>query len=258
MRDVSASTSLQSTGSSEEGSSSRRNEERLAAVVGGAALFALAASDRSWRSISLAIAGAPLVWRGATGSWPTVPQAVRDVADRLPEPLPPTLEVTLTVNRPRQEVYAFWRRLENLPRFMRHLDSVTETGPSETGKSRSHWVGKSPVGTKVEWDAEIVEDREGLIVSWQSLPGSQIDNAGSVVFADATGGRGTMVRVHLDLDPPGGRVGRAIGSMLSSITKRQVHEDLRRFKSLLEAGEVPTTDGQPAGKRSMINPHNPF
>lgn len=250
MRDVSASTSLHSTGSAEEASSSRRNEERLAAVVGGAALVALAASDRSWRSISLAIAGAPLVWRGATGSWPTIPQTV---ADRMPEPIPPSIEVSLTINHPRQEVYAFWRRLENLPRFMRHLVSVTETGDR-----RSHWVGKSPVGTKVEWDAEIVEDREGQILSWQSLPGSQIDNAGSVLFSDATGGRGTVVRVHLDVDPPGGGLGRAVGRMLSPITKQQVHEDLRRFKSLLEAGEVPTTDGQPAGHRSMINPHNPF
>jgi uncharacterized membrane protein len=227
-------------------------------VVGGAALVALAARDRSWRSISLALAGAPLVWRGATGSWPTVPRAV---ADRLPDPLPPSIEVSLTVNRPRQEVYAFWRRLENLPRFMRHIDSVTETGDG-----RSHWVGKSPVGAnlgaKIEWDAEIVEDREGQVLSWQSLPGSQVDNAGSVVFADATGGRGTVVRVHLDLDPPGGGVGRAISRMLSPITKQQVHEDLRRFKNLLEAGEVPTTDGQPAGQRSkinsLINPHNPF
>jgi uncharacterized membrane protein len=222
----------------------------LAAVVGGAALVALAARDRSWRSIGLAIAGAPLVWRGATGHWPAVPQAV---ADRFPEQLPPSLEVTLTVNRPRQEVYAFWRRLENLPRFMRHLESVTETG-----NGRSHWVGKSPVGAKVEWDAEIVDEREGQVLSWRSLPGSQIDNAGSVVFEDAVGGRGTVLRVHLDLDPPGGGLGRAIGRMLSPLTKQQVHEDLRRFKSLIEAGEVPTTDGQPAGHRSLINPHNPF
>jgi uncharacterized membrane protein len=255
VRDVSASTSLQSTGYAEEGSSSRRNEERLAAVVGGAALVALAARDRSWRSIGLAIAGAPLVWRGATGAWPAVP---RTVADRLPEQLPPSIEVTLTVLRPREEVYAFWRRLENLPRFMRHLDSVTETSPSETGKSRSHWVGKSPVGAKVEWDAEIVEEREGQILSWQSLPGSQIDNAGSVLFEDATGGRGTVVRVHLALDPPGGGIGRALGRMLSPITKQQVQEDLRRFKNLIEAGEIPTIVGQPAGKRPAINPHNPF
>jgi uncharacterized membrane protein len=250
VRDVTASRSLQSTGFTEETSSFRRNEERLAAVVGGAALVALAARDRSWRSIGLAIAGAPFVWRGATGHWPTVPQAV---ADRMPEQLPPSVEVSLTVNRPRQEVYAFWRRLENLPRFMRHLDSVTETGDG-----RSHWVGKSPVGTKVEWDAEIVEEREGQILSWRSLPGSQVDNAGSVVFSDATGGRGTVVRVHFDVDPPGGGLGRALGRMLSPITKQQVHEDLRRFKSLIEAGEVPTTAGQPAGHRPMINPHNPF
>jgi len=251
VRDVTPSRSLQGTGLTEEVSSFRRNEEKLAAVVGGAALVALAARDRSWRSFSLAIAGAPLVWRGATGHWPTLPQAV---SDRLPEQLPPSIEVSVTVNSPRQEVYAFWRRLENLPRFMRHLDSVTETGDGR----RSHWVGKSPVGAKVEWDAEIVEEREGQILSWRSLPGSQIDTAGSVLFSDATGGRGTVVRVHLDVDPPGGGVGRAIGRLLSPITKQQIHEDLRRFKSLIEAGEIPTTAGQPTGHRSMINPHNPF
>jgi uncharacterized membrane protein len=219
-------------------------------VVGGAALVALAARDRSWRSLGLALAGAPLVWRGATGAWPTMPRAV---SDRLPESLPPSIEVSLTVLRPRQEVWEFWRRLENLPRFMRHLDSV-----QEIDGRRSHWVGKSPVGTQVEWDAEIVNEREGQILSWRSLPGAQVQNAGSVLFEDATGGRGTVVRVHLDVDPPGGGVGRAIGRMLSPITKHQVQEDLRRFKNLLEAGEIPTTEGQPAGRRPAINPHNPF
>jgi uncharacterized membrane protein len=243
--------SQQSTGlTGELPSSFRRNEERLAAVVGGAALVALAARDRSWKSIGLALAGAPFVWRGATGQWPTVPQAV---SDRLPEQLPPTVEVALTVNRPRQEVWDFWRRLENLPRFMRNLDSVTETG----GRS-SHWVGKTPVGTRVEWDAEIVEDNPGQLLSWRSLPGTQVQTAGSVFFEDATGGRGTVVRVELEIDPPGGGLGRAIGRFLSPFTTQQVHEDLRRFKNLLEAGEIPTIVGQSAGHRSAINPHNPF
>jgi uncharacterized membrane protein len=219
-------------------------------MVGGAALVALAARDRSWRSLGLALAGAPFVWRGATGAWPTMPQAI---SERLPESLPPSVEVSLTVLRPRQEVYEFWRRLENLPRFMRHLDSV-----QEIDGRRSHWVGKSPVGTRVEWDAEIVNERAGQILSWRSLPGAQVQTAGSVLFEDATGGRGTVVRVHLDVDPPGGGVGRAIGRMLAPITKHQVQEDLRRFKNLLEAGEIPTIEGQSAGRRPAINPHNPF
>jgi uncharacterized membrane protein len=226
----------------------------LAAVVGGAALVALAARDRSWRSLGLAVAGVPFLWRGATGHWPTIPRAASEyIAEHLPEPLPPSIEVSLTVLLPRQEVWRFWRRLENLPRFMRHLESV-----EEIDDRRSHWIGKSPVGAKVEWDAEIVNEREGQILSWRSLPGSQVENAGSVLFEEATGGRGTVVRVHLDLDPPGGGLGRTLGRMLAPLTKQQVQEDLRRFKSLLEAGEIPTTEGQPAGHRSAINLHNPF
>lgn len=223
-------------------------EARLAALVGGAALFTLAARDRSWRGLGLALAGAPLVWRGATGNWP-VPRAV---AERLPASMPATIETSVTVYRPRQEVWEFWSRLENLPRFMRHLESV-----EELDDRRSRWVGKSPVGLRVEWEAEIVDEREGHFLSWRSLPGTRVHNAGSVFFEDATGGRGTVVRVQMEVSPGNG-LGRAVGRALAPLTTLQVHEDLRRFKSLLEAGEIPTTDGQPAGRRSAINPHNPL
>lgn len=223
-------------------------EARLASLVGGAALLTLAARDRSWRGVGLALAGAPLVWRGATGSWP-VPRAV---AERLPEPTPIKIETSLTINQPRQELWEFWRKLENLPRFMRNLESV-----EDLGDGRSHWVGKSPVGLRVEWDAEIVDEREGAFLSWRSLPGSRIHNAGSVLFEDATGGRGTVVRVEMEISPGNG-LGRAVGRFLRPITSQQVHEDLRRFKNLLEAGEIPTNEGQPAGHRSAINPRNPF
>ena len=230
-------------------------EARLASLVGGAALITIAARDRSWRSLGLALAGAPLVWRGATGSWPAVPRAV---AQRLPESLssealPATVETSVTINRPRQELWEFWRKLENLPRFMRHLESVRELGDG-----RSHWVGKSPVGLRVEWEAEIVEERETRLLSWRSLPGSRVHNAGSVFFEDAVGGRGSTVRVVMEVSPGGGLGGRAVSKVLGPITNQQVHEDLRRFKSLLEAGEIPTTDGQPAGRRSAMNLHNPL
>jgi len=247
VQDIATSRSQQGTGTCEV--PSRRNEEMLATVVGGAALVALAARDRSWRSVGLALASAPLLWRGATGRWPALPKAV---AERLPEPQPPAVEVSLTINRPRQEAYAFWRRLANLPLFMRHLESV-----EETGNGRSHWVGK-PVGARVEWDAEIVAEREGELLSWRSLPGSEIETSGSVSFSDAIGGRGTVVRVRLEAGLPGGRVSRAVSHLLAPITKQQILQDLRHLRSLLEAGEIPTTDGQPTGHRPLINPHNPF
>lgn len=220
---------------------------RLAALVGGAALLTLAARDRSWRSAGLALAGAPLVWRGATGSWP-IHRTTTDAAEAVPAPI----EVSVTIDKPRQELWQFWRRLENLPQLMRHLERV-----EDHGNGRSHWYAKSPVGIHVDWEAQIVDEREGHFLSWSSLPDSRVHNAGSVFFEDDPAGRGTIVRVQMEATP-GNALGRAVGRVLSPVTERQVHEDLRRFKSLMEAGEIPTTDGQSAGRRSAINPHNPF
>lgn len=225
-------------------------EARLASLVGGAALITIAARDRSWRGVGLALAGAPLVWRGATGNWPIHRTAAEPAAEAEAAPAP--IEASLTIGRPRQELWEFWHSFEKLPQFMRHVESV-----QVLGDRRSHWIAKSPVGLRVEWDAEIVDEREGLFISWRSLPGSRVHNAGSVFFEDAPGGRGTIVRVQMEAQPGNG-LGRAVGRVLAPFTARQVHEDLRRFKSLMEAGEIPTTVGQPAGRRSAINPHNPF
>jgi uncharacterized membrane protein len=246
VREATALQPLPSTEPFEEGSYPS-TEARLAALVGGAALITLAARDRTWRGVGLALAGAPLVWRGATGNWPVQ----RTVTETSAETAPAPIETSLTIGRPRQELYDFWRQLENLPQFMRHLISVRKIDDR-----RSHWVGKSPVG-RVEWDAEIVSEREGYVLAWRSLPGSRAHNAGSVSFEDATGGRGTVVRVEMEASPGNG-LGRAVGRVFSGVTERQVHEDLRRFKNLMEAGEIPTTDGQSAGRRSALNLHNPF
>jgi uncharacterized membrane protein len=212
-------------------------------AVSGAVLVGYAFKQRSWKAAGVALAGAPLAYRQATGSWPL---------QRSEEALPVTVETSVTISKPREELYSFWRRLENLPRFMRHLDAVTESGDGI-----SHWVGRSPLG-KVEWDAEIVEEREGHLLSWRSLPGSQVHNAGSVFFESAPAHRGTIVRVSFELQPPAGPIGRAVGKVMSPMTEQQVKQDLRRFKNLMETGEIPTTDGQPAGKRPAINIHNPF
>lgn len=157
------------------------------------------------------------------------------------------IETTLIVNQTPQVCYEFWRKLENLPTFMRHLESV-----QATDDRTSHWVSKAPLGTHVEWDAEITEDRPGALLSWKSLPGSQIHNAGSVRFEEYVGGRGTLVLVNLVYDAPGGPMGAALARLLGEEPKVQVREDLRRFKQLIETGEIPTTRGQPAGRRSRI------
>lgn len=241
MREATALQSSQST--------THQQAERLAAILGGATLIAYAARNRSWRSIPLALAGAPLVWRGATGHWP-MPQAL---TRRAVEVEPAEIEANVTISRPRQELYDFWHSFENLPQFMHHVESV-----EELGDGRSRWVARSPLGRSVEWEAEILADQEGRLLSWRSLPGSQVQNAGTVVFEEATGGRGTMVTVQMEAAPAGNGLGRLLGRALAPITRQQVQEDLRRFKNLMEAGEIPTTEGQPAGHRSPINLHNPL
>jgi uncharacterized membrane protein len=213
---------------------------QAAMIAGGAALVALAARQRSWRTLGAAVAGAPLIFRGATGRWP-VPRALARRASEAVASAP--VEAAVTIDRPRAELYAFWRRLENLPRFMRYLEEVVDLGDN-----LSHWTGKSPLGFRVDWDAEIVEEREDQLLSWRSLPGSQIHNTGMVLFEDSPAGRGTVVRVSMELAAANG-FGQAFGKLLAPVTEQQVREDLRRFKQLMEAGEIPTTEGQPAGAR---------
>ncbi len=222
--------------------------KRVAAAVGGAALLGLAGRRRHHGLLGagLALAGAPLVYRGLTGRWPAL--AVRPAA-------PTQVEAAVTIARPAADLYAFWRKLENLPRFMHGVDAVIENG------RRSHWVGHLQFGLRPQWDAEIVEDLPGRLVSWRSMPGAQVHNAGVVLFEElggAAAGRGTVVRVIIDLVPNGAGLGRAVGRALRASTEQQVREDLRRFKCLMEAGEVPSTAGQPAGERSALDLHNPF
>jgi uncharacterized membrane protein len=143
----------------------------------------------------------------------------------------------LTINRPPAEVYGFWRDLENLPRFMRHLESVTTTAPG-----RSRWKVKGPAGTTVEWDAEIVEDRPSEVIAWRSLPGASVENGGFVRFRPAPGRKATEVKVHLEYHPPGGRLGSAIASLFGEEPGQQLQEDLRRFKQVMETGEIARSD----------------
>jgi uncharacterized membrane protein len=148
---------------------------------------------------------------------------------------------SVTVKRPRQEVYDFWRALERLPEFMIHLESVTITRDG-----RTHWVAKAPGGS-VEWDAEVIEDRPGELVSWQSIPGSNVPNGGSVRFADAPADRGTEIRVTLHYDPPGGSAGAMVAKLFGAEPSQQLLDDLRRFKQVMETGEVLRSEGSMAG-----------
>lgn len=157
-------------------------------------------------------------------------------------PGPLELKASTTVNLPPEEVYRFWRDLENLPRFMLHLRSV-----SEDDDGRTHWEANAPVRRKVRWDAEITRDEPGRRISWASLPGADIDSSGTVHFSPAPGDRGTEVRVVLHYDVPGGRVGRAVAKLFGEEPQQQVRDDLRRFKQVLETGDVVRTDALPHG-----------
>jgi uncharacterized membrane protein len=143
----------------------------------------------------------------------------------------------ITVGLPPEEVYRFWRDFTNLPRFMEHLESVRVD--SET---RSHWTARAPAGATVEWDAEIITDRPGELISWRSVDDADVPNTGSVRFAAAPGGRGTEIRVELRYDPPGGKLGTLVAKLFGEEPGQQVDGDLRRLKQVLETGDVMRSD----------------
>jgi uncharacterized membrane protein len=158
-----------------------------------------------------------------------------------------TVAKSITINSSPETLYRFWRNLENFPRFMRHLEEVTTTG-----ERTSHWVARAPAGARVEWDAEIVEDEANARIAWRTLPDSSVEHEGVVSFEAAPGGRGTVVRVSMSYVPPAGKLGVHVAKLFGEEPNLQIDGDLRRFKQLIETGEIATTEGQPSGRRSML------
>jgi uncharacterized membrane protein len=154
-------------------------------------------------------------------------------------------ETSIATTKSPEECYRFWRNVENLPRFMQNLESVRALD-----ERRFHWVAKGP--TRMEWDGEITEDRPGAALAWHTLEGAQVPNAGSATFEPVPHGRGTIVRLSIHYSPVGGRLTAGLAKLLRQDPQSQVREDLRRFKQLLETGEIATTRGQPAGRRSLM------
>ena len=150
---------------------------------------------------------------------------------------------SLTVRDTPERLYGFWRQLENLPSFMRHIESVTVID-----SQRSHWRVKGPADQAIGWDAEIINDIENELIAWRSLPGALVPNAGSVRFERLLGGHGTTVTVTLEYDPPGGLIGTAIASYLGADPDVQVAEDLQALKTVFERGEVPHIGAQWRGR----------
>jgi uncharacterized membrane protein len=187
-------------------------------------------------------------WRVATATVAVSGITVIDVVDsaaltRATDSAPGVrAKAAITVNRPVEEVYLFWHDFENLPQFMSHLQSVRVTGDR-----RSRWRAKAPAGTEVEWEAEIVGEAVNEFISWRSLNGSDVTNSGVVSFAPAPGGRGTEVRIELDYRAPGGKLGSVVAKLLGEEPSQQMREDLRRFKQVIEAGEVVRSEATPEG-----------
>lgn len=155
----------------------------------------------------------------------------------------------ITVSREREELYRFWRDFSNLPRFMTHLESV-----EVLDDRASRWRARAPAGTTVEWDAEIVEEREDELIAWRSLQHADVSNRGSVRFVPAPGGRGTEVHVELEYEPPGGKLGAIVAKLFGEEPGQQVETDLRRFKQVMEVGEVVHSDSSIHGRPHPARP----
>ncbi len=210
------------------------NFERIASAAIGAFLVfnSIKKIGRApLRSISRIAAGGALLYRGVSGYCPVYHKFEIDGSKT--ESV--NIRTNLVVNKPKHEVYHFWRRLENLPLFMKHLVSVTELD-----SRRSHWEAKFPEGNPItfKWDAEIVKDEEGSLLSWRSLPGSSIDNAGKVEFRDALGNRGTELRIMITYRPPAGNIGTNVARLFNPIFEKLVREDVQNFKSFIDAGSM--------------------
>lgn len=216
--------------------------ERLVSGLVGVALVALSLRKRRLRPILFPVA-AGLIARALTGRGP-IRRTLGGLTRREDRGSPVAsvgrgqgtkVEQSVTINRPVLEVYRFWRNFENLPRFMDHLEAVTVID-----ETRSRWVAKGPAGTRVEWDAVIHNEIDDELIAWRSLPGSEINNAGSVHFTPSVDGAGTEVRVVLSYEPPAGKLGVAVARLLGDEPSKQVADDLRRLKQVLDSSEVVT------------------
>jgi uncharacterized membrane protein len=221
--------------------------ERWISLVAGTVLAVDGFRRQTVSGIMEGLMGSSLLYRGLTGHCHLYGLLGVDTADHprgqranIPRTEGVKVEHSVTINRAAADLYHFWRNLENLPRVMRHLDSV-----KVLDNLRSHWVAKGPMGTSVEWDAEIITERPNELIGWRSLAGSTVDTAGSVHFTPTPGNRGTEVHVVLKYDPPAGQVGAAVAWLFGRAPGQELSEDLDRFKRFMETGRAEAARMQP-------------
>ncbi len=217
--------------------------ERWISMAAGAGLAAYGLTRRRAGGWVMAGLGALLVRRGMSGHCETYKMlglntagTGEDTREALGGLAGVNVEESVVINRPISELYRFWRNLENLPRFMSHLESV-----ERITDTLSRWRAKAPAGTTVEWNAEIINEVADRVIGWRSIEGSDVVSAGSVNFDDVGVGGGTRVRVRLQYSPPGGKIGDALARLLGSDAATRIRQDLQRFKQLVEAGETART-----------------
>lgn len=197
-----------------------------------------AEAEREWNLVGAGVvllaAGAWLLYQGAR-SRPARPLALPGGDPRQRPGV--QVDESIVVDADREALYRFWRRLENLPQVMSHLREVNALGPK-----RSHWVAQGPVGTSVEWTAEITDDRSGDLIAWRSVEDSSVPNEGSVHFGTAERG-GTEIRVRLTYHPPLGPLGAAVAGLFGRSPSQQIRDDLERFQRKVASGELDLNEG---------------
>jgi uncharacterized membrane protein len=209
--------------------------ERIGSAVAGAALLSYGLARRDLTGALLGIVGGMFLYRGATGKCEAYRQLGIDTTGAtdgrgVPGEVGVRVEKSIEIAKSPHELYHFWHDLTNLPGIMPHLKSVTTQG------ARSHWVVEGPAGHDVEWDAEFINDKPGEMIAWQSLPGAEVRNAGSVHFESVNGGDVTRVKVAIEYLPPGGKAGAFIAQIFGSSPEQQLDSDLARFKEKMESG----------------------
>ena len=234
------------------------NSERVVSGVAGGALIAYGFKHGGLLGMTLSLLGGGLLHRGATGHCYVYEAAGVNTNDLSRMSFlgkassiwsaPVRVKKATTINRAPAELYQYWRNFENLPNFMRHLESVTRLEGD-----RWHWKAKAPLGMTVEWDAELTSDVENQRIGWASVEGSDIPNSGTVEFRP-TVDRGTEVIVTMIYEAPGGKIGEWAAWALGEEPSTQVAEDLRRFRSIMETGTIITTEGQPSGRAKEAKP----
>lgn len=228
---------------------------RTMSLVGGIALLTFALLQRNKLSLPAFLGGLGLLYHSTTGNSPINSVLNRNTAVNsnsqsvsVPHEQGIHVERAITIDRPVEDLYNFWRDPANMPQVMGYVESI-----EPIGKNRTHWTIKSPVGgMKVEFDSEIYTDTPNEVISWRSLPGSQVQNAGSVRFKPAPAGRGTEVHLKVEFVPPGSPLAQVVLKLFGDVPNQFFAQSLRELKQMMETGEKATTEGQTSGRKDEV------